>query len=182
MPELGGLYNLADVQNLVLYLLDISTMELTKQNIIEISLYDGLVEYFDVTEALNELLKKGLIDIISLEKDQTYKITDYGRQTHENRPSLPYNIRKKANAALAMIISRIEHQNDVVATYKEVCGGYEVCCTLNENDIVLFEYKLFVPTKMSAHIVCQQFKENPIKKYQDMMEYIIDKDMFNKEK
>ncbi len=180
MVEQGGLHTLGDVKALVLYILHASSRSLEREHLTEIILNDGLVDYFDFSQALQELLEEGLIDIASSDEMNTFVITNVGIQTKDlYEKNLPFNVKKRALAALTRVLAKINRDSNTHTDIVAVEGGFHVTCCLTENDKILLEYKVLVPDEMQAHIIADQFVKNPTEKYQSMMAALIDENLFN---
>ena len=180
MVEQGGLHTLGDVKALVLYILDASSQSLEREHLTEIILNDGLVDYFDFSQALQELLQEGLIDITSPDEINTFVITNVGIQTKDlYEKNIPFNVKKRALAALTRVLAKIKRDSNTHTDITAVEGGFQVTCRLTEDTKVLLEYKVLVPDEMQAHIIADQFVKNPTEKYQSMMAALIDENLFN---
>ena len=114
MVEQGGLHTIGDVKALVLYILDTASIPLDKEHITEIVLSDGLVDYFDFTQAIQELLQEGLIDILSPDHTNTYVITDVGTQTKNiYEKNLPFNVKKHTLAAITKTMAMMTGSTNI---------------------------------------------------------------------
>lgn len=180
MVEQGGLHSLGDVKALVLYILHAASRSLEREHLTEIILNDGLVDYFDFSQGLQELLQEGLIDIASSDEMNTFVITDVGIQTKElYEKQLPFNVKKRALAALTKTLAKIRRDSNTHTDIGTADGGYLVTCRLTEDEKTLLEYKVLVPDEMQAHIIADQFQKHPTEKYQSIMAALIDENLFN---
>lgn len=180
MVEQGGLHTLGDVKALVLYILNAASCPLEREHLTEIILNDGLVDYFDFSQGLQELLQEGLIDILSPNEINTFIITDVGIRTKElYEKNIPFNVKKRALAALTKTLATIRRESNTHTDISETQGGYLVTCRLTEEEKTLLEYKVLVPDEMQAHIIADQFLKHPTEKYQSIMAALIDENLFN---
>ena len=180
MVEHGGLHTLGDVKALVLYILHAADRAMEREHLTEIVLNDGLVDYFDFSQGLQELLQEGLIDIISPEETNTFIITDVGIRTKElYEKNIPFNVKKYALAALTKTLAKIRRESNTHTEVSLTEGGYLVTCRLTEQEKTLLEYKVLVPDEMQAHIIADQFLKHPTEKYQSIMAALIDENLFN---
>lgn len=179
MAIIGGLNSVGDVKVLVLYILNYAGMPLSKDNIIKIAMQDGLVQYFDLMQAIDEGLLTGLIDIIGQDNPDILRITEIGRQTLSMfEKSLPHNVVRKNQSALLKMLADIERERNIKADIQKKKGGFEVTCTLLDGEDTLLEYKLFVPTQIQAQMIVDQFKSNPTQKYKSILQLLIDEKLF----
>ena len=179
MVEYGGLHSVGDVKALILYISNSASRPLTREHFTEIILNDGLVNYFDFSQALQELLQEGLLDITSAEEDDKYIITNVGIQTEKlYEKNLPFNVKKKTLAAIAKVLAKIQHDSCTHTEINATDGGFLVTCRLTERELTLLEYTILVPDEMQAHIIADQFTKFPTQKYQAIMSSVIDEDLF----
>lgn len=182
MTIIGGLNSVPDVKVLVLYILNYAGTPLSKDNINRIALSDGLVQYFDLCQAIDEALLTGLIDVVSSDTPDILRITEVGRQTLSMfERTLPHNVRRKNQTALLNMLADIERKRDVRSQVVRKNDGYEAVCTLLDGDDVMLEYRLFVPTQIQAQIIVDQFKNDPTGKYKSILSLLIDEKLFEEQ-
>lgn len=182
MTIIGGLNSVPDVKVLVLYILNYAGAPLLKDNIINIALSDGLVQYFDLVQAIDEMLITGLIDITSHDTPDLLRITELGRQTLGLfEKTLPHSIRRKNQTALLKMLADIERARNVKSNIEKKASGFEVTCTLIDGDDVLLEYKLLVPTQIQAQLIVEQFEKNSTEKYKSILQLLVDEKLFEED-
>ncbi len=179
MAIIGGLNSVPDVKVLVLYILNYAGIPLSKDNIINIGLDAGTAAYFDLAQAIDEMLITGLIDITSTKTPDILRITEMGRQTLLMfEKTLPHSIRRKNQSALLKLLADIERSKSVKSDIIKKQNGYEAVCTLLDGEDTLLEYRLFVPTQIQAQMVVDQFTKNPTDKYKNILQLLIDEKLF----
>ncbi len=179
MTEQGGLHTVGDVKALLLYILNASNTALNRDHLTEIVMNDGLVDYFDFSQALQELLQEGLLDIASAENENDYVITPLGIQTQDlYEKNVPFNVKKRSLAALTKVLAKIKRESNTITNIEQADGGFLVTCRLTEEERILLEYKVLVPDEMQAHIIADQFSKTPTEKYQGIMSLLIDENLF----
>ncbi len=180
MVEQGGLHSLGDVKALILYISHCAGCALTKEHFTEIILNDGLVDYFDFSQAFQKLLEDGLLDIAAPDQENTFVITKDGKETEKiYEKNLPFNVKQKSLASLTAVLAKIKRDSN---TYTEIApsdSGFLVTCTLKENEKILLQYSVLVPDQMQAHMISDQFTKHPTEKYQAIMSAVIDENLFN---
>ena len=179
MAIIGGLNDVSDVKILVLYILNYAGAPLTRDNLMHIALDSGSVQYFDLAQAIDELLLTGPIDVVSTDTPDILRITEMGRQMLSMfEKNLPYTVRRKNQSALLKMLADIKHKQSVRSSVTKTETGYEVCCSLYDGDMLLLEYKLMVPTQIQAQMVADQFEKNPTDKYKNILDLLIDEKLF----
>jgi hypothetical protein len=182
MSIIGGLNEVADVKILVLYILNYAGKSLKRENLIDIAMEAGSVAYFDLVQAIDELLMTGPIDIVGKDTPDDLRITQLGRQMLSMfEKNLPYTVRRKNQTALLSVLAKIERGQSVKSAVTRKGDSYEVCCTLLEGEDTLLEYRLLVPTQIQAQMIADQFESDPTSKYRGILELLIDEKVFDDE-
>ncbi len=181
MPELGGLHQIPDVKALVLYLLKEAACVLRESQLTDVLMADGLVEYFDYAESVEQLLMAGMIDIASLEDTGSYRITKHGLEVvGEYEQRLPHNVKSKTLAALQAVLRKKQEDEQIFAEILPSDSGFSVTCTIREGGETMLSYQVLVPDRKDAYYIAERFRENPTGYYQKMMELILDEELFKK--
>lgn len=182
MAIIGGLNSVPDVKVLILYILNYAGGQLSKQNLINIALDGGTAEYFDIAQAIDGLMNSGLVDFISQNTPDELYITQLGRETLSVfERQLPLSVRRKNQSALLKLLSEIERKRSIKSCIEEKEHGFEVVCTLLEGEDTLLEYRLFVPTKIQAQMIVDHFERDPIDKYKNILQLLIDEKLFEED-
>ena len=88
--ELGGLRNRDDIRLLICYLLKSVESPMTRQMLNDAMQEDGLANYFEVSQAIEELLKTGNIVFDVAGEDEVFSVTQKGKEAAEMlQTSLP---------------------------------------------------------------------------------------------
>jgi predicted RNA binding protein with dsRBD fold (UPF0201 family) len=167
--ELGGLRTRDDIKLLVCYLVK-SVDGLTKTILNETMQEGGFANYFEVNDALSELVKFGNITIEYIDDDEVLYITDKGKQAAEVlETNLPRTVRERAiNCAIRlMTLARRQQENkiDVEKTEK----GYNVTFTLADGDDELMKLTVFAADSMQVELLKQNFLNDPVKLYSNIL-------------
>lgn len=165
--ELGGLRNRDDIRLLVCYLLKSVDAPMTRQMLNDAMQEDGLANYFEVGQAIEELLKTGNITADIADDEEVLSVTDKGREAAELlQTSLPKTVREKAvNSAIRLTTrAKIERDNKIEVK-KEENGGYNITFTLFDRDTELMKLSIFVADSLQLEQVKQNFIDDPVKVY-----------------
>lgn len=165
--ELGGLRNRDDIRLLVCYLLKSVDAPMTRQMLNEAMQEDGLANYFEVGQAIEELLKTGNITADILDEDEVISVTQKGREAAELlQTSLPRTVREKAvNSAIRLTTkAKIERENKIEVK-KEEDGGYTITFTLFDKETELMKLSVYVSDSLQLEQVKQNFINDPVKVY-----------------
>lgn len=165
--ELGGLRNRDDIRLLVCYLLKSVDAPMTRQLLNEAMQEDGLANYFEVGQAIEELLKTGNITADILDEEEVISVTSKGREAAELlQTSLPRTVREKAvNSAIRLTTrAKIERENKIEVK-KEENGGYTITFTLFDRETELMKLSVYVSDSLQLEQVKQNFINDPVKVY-----------------
>lgn len=165
--ELGGLRNRDDIRLLICYLLKSVDAPMTRQMLNEAMQEDGLANYFEVGQAIEELLKTGNITADILDEDEVISVTQKGREAAELlQTSLPRTVREKAvNSAIRLTTrAKIERENKIEVK-KEENGGYTITFTLFDKETELMKLSVYVSDSLQLEQVKQNFINDPVKVY-----------------
>lgn len=169
--ELGGLRNRDDIRLLVCYLLKSIDAPMTRQMLNDAMQEDGLANFFEVGQAIEELLKTGNITADILDDEEVISVTEKGREAAELlQTSLPKTVREKAvNSAIRLTTkAKIERENKIEVK-KEDDGGYTITFTLFDRDTEMMKLSIYVVDSLQLETVKQNFINDPVKVYSSII-------------
>lgn len=169
--ELGGLRNRDDIRLLVCYLLKSVDSPMTRQMLNEAMQEDGLANYFEVGQAIDELLKTANITADILGDDEVISVTQKGREAAEMlQTSLPRTVRERAvNSAIRLITkARVERENKIEVK-KEENGGYTITFSLFDKNTQFMKLSVYVCDSLQLEQVKQNFINDPVKVYSSII-------------
>lgn len=169
--ELGGLRNRDDIRLLVCYLLKSVDSPMTRQMLNEAMQEDGLANYFEVGQAIEELLKTANITADIMGDDEVISVTQKGREAAEMlQTSLPRTVRERAvNSAIRLITkARVERENKIEVK-KEENGGYTITFSLFDKNTQFMKLSVYVCDSLQLEQVKQNFINDPVKVYSSII-------------
>lgn len=118
--------------------------------------------YFNVQNAFAELLDAELIACSNTYNTSYYSITEAGTETLALfGSSLSHEIRQEIDEYLKNNNHKIIDRITVVSDYTMLDNGeYLATCSLMENNQILFETKLSVPSEEDAIKICNRWRDN----------------------
>ncbi len=165
--ELGGLRSRDDIRLLICYLLKSVDVPMTREMLNDAMQEDGLANFFEVGQAIEELLKTGNITADILDEDEVITVTEKGREAAELlQTSLPRTVREKAvNSAIRLVTrAKVERENKIEVR-KEDDGGYTITFTLFDRGTELMKLSIYVVDSLQLEQVKQNFINDPVKVY-----------------
>ncbi|MBQ6929978.1 MAG: DUF4364 family protein [Oscillospiraceae bacterium] len=163
----GGLTDRTEIKILICYLLTEAKQPLTEQQIIDTVIGQQLVNYFELLDALSHLTEQQIIS----ETDGLYSINDDGKEiSRQLEKVLPFSVRERAYKAVIEILQyeTLKRQNKTKITAVDG-GGYNLNCTIEDENFVLFSCDIFMPNEKSAQLAQESF----IKYGQDIFKCVL---------
>ena len=162
----GGLRNKDDIKVLICFILNNVEGSLTREQIGNILQDRGIANYFEVMDAVSDLLSNGNITTVISGEDEYLSITDSGKEAVSLvEKDLPKTVREDAlKAAVRLVtIERNMKENDV--TIEPADGGYTLSFSMKDKDSVLMELNVFVGDRELAEKIKANFYEDPARVY-----------------
>ncbi|MBQ7580371.1 MAG: DUF4364 family protein [Clostridia bacterium] len=164
--EPGGLTNRTDIKVLICYVIKSVDGPISKLQLNEVMMDEGLANYFEVSQAIAELISRGNITCEEENGEEMLCITQSGIEAAEMLHSnLPRAVRERAiNSAIRIsTLARRKHENKV--DVEEVEDGYNVTFHLGDGKTELMKLTVFVADKMQVETVKENFYNDPIELY-----------------
>ena len=167
MERLGFVRDMLDVKVLILYVMARVEQPISVQKIYELCLQDDRLTYFDVCEAVPQLVETGHLRAAN----DLYEITDAGKEACSiMEDTVAYPVAQRAKEA-ADKFNRDARRNSLIHTaITEQSGGtYSVRMGLDNEDTTLLELELMAPSISQARRLERTFRKKAEKIYQLVM-------------
>lgn len=166
----GGLREKSEIKLLLCYLLKMVDKSLTKTQINDILLEYPIANYFEVNEALSELVKSGTVISDIRENDEVFTITHKAKfEVSTIERSLPRSIREKAVSAALGVLTRDKIKNECDVTVEQKDGGYYVTFGIDDVGVKLMGLTVFVADASQVEIVKKNFFSNAVSIYSNII-------------
>lgn len=172
--EPGGLRNRNEIKILVCYVLKTLESTITKQQINEVMQSQGLANYFEVNQAISELLSQGSIDCDYVDDKEILTVTEMGRRVaFELERDLPRTVREKAikSAIKILTIAKNEQENKIEITPLE--NGFHITFTMEDKQDVIMKLTIYVADRAQAELVRKNFLEDPTRVYSNILSSLV---------
>lgn len=166
---------LAQNKLLLLYIVKLSPNKFTKNEITEFVLDKNYMNYFLIQQYLSELVESDFIELIDEDSREVYSILEKGivaLSYFEDRISDKIKNQLKSEFDKNEKEKIIETQI-VCDYYPKENEQYVVNLKLVENEETLFSLYLDVATSKQAELICKNWRENPDRIYQNIIETLI---------
>ena len=168
-----------EVKILLAYFLYQIDRPVTPNQLTEIATGDGIVNYFLYSEAVNEMLKNGIINIEEIEGINYYVLTEKGKDGALSFKKLVNkSVRDRIYAAGLRFFAKLKNSRDVTFDIPPLEKGYSVHCQCKDNDLQLMDMTLFAPDKEQADYIKSKIMINPTDFYCKVMDYIIENEEY----
>ena len=182
----GGIRSTEKIKIIICYILENTKGELTR-SAVQSALYDnGIANYFEISQAVDDLIKVGAVELTGATQDPVLSVSEKGIQiANDLEDELSVYIRNKAVKAanLTAVHERRMKENDVVIT-KINDKRYRLDITLHSgldndgSDDELMKLSVFVTDQFQAQTMKQSFINNPVKLYEKVIEGLTDDPVF----
>ena len=165
--EPGGLTNRTEIRLLICYLIKSLDRPLSKLQLNEVMQTEGLANYFEVIQALNDLIANGNITVEYNGEDEILYISEKGIEATDSLEMdfLPKTVREKAiNAAIRLLTKARREQENKIEVEKSG-NGYNVTFILGDEKDELMRLTIYVADEMQVESVKKNFLEDPVKLY-----------------
>ena len=169
--ELGGLRNREDIRLLICYLLKTIDKPIEKAQLNDAVLENGLANYFEINQAIGELLANAGIDSVIVDDDECLVILPKGREIAENlETSLPKTVRERAvNSAIKLMTYKKAERDNEVLIEKTEDGGCNVTLSFKSDNDELMRLTIYAGDNMQAQLIKEHYLEDPIKLYSSII-------------
>lgn len=157
--EPGGLTTTQEIRILLCYMLDTVGKAINRQDVTELLLAGGMANYFDIEDAIEELIRLQHL----VEADGKIATTVTGAQIGQSLGvRIPYTLRQRSVEAALKLLKRLEVERDnKVDIQKLEEGGYTVTCTVQDQGRALLSVTLRVADTWQAEQIREQFLSDP---------------------
>ena len=168
--EPGGLRSRNEIKVLICYLLKSIEQPISKQLINEILQENGLANYFEINQAVSDLVKADSLEETAQESDTVYRVTDQGRSAAQTlEVNLPRSVREKAVNAAIRLLTRAKREQENRIDIEKLENGYHVTFTIYDSTDELLKLTIFVADSMQVETVRKNFLDDPVRLYSNII-------------
>ena len=167
--EPGGLRTKNQIRILICYLLSSVDAPLSRQDIIGIMQDNGLANYFEVTDALAELLGNGNITADEEHPDLLSATRQARMIAKQLDAAVPLSVRERAVSAAVNLLAAAKRERENKVEIRQTQRGYQITCHISGGDMDLMTVSLYVPDKDQAKLVKRRFYQDPENVYKVLL-------------
>lgn len=174
MDRHGFIHDILDVKLLILYVMSLVEEPISAQMIYELCYQDDSLSYFDVQEAIPQMVDSG-----HLEKwgNDCYLITDKGRETEEiTHDSVAFPVKQRAKEAVEKRNRTAKREQFIKTEIKrKENGDFAVIMGLDDLQGSLMKLELTMPSLQQARKLEQAYRDHAEAIYQSVMVGLLEK-------
>lgn len=173
MAGRGFIHDKLEIKFLILYIAARVIEPIPFETVLDLTMCDDAIDYFDFSECLTELVKT---EHLTLSEDGLYAITERGiRNSKICESSLAYSVRLRCDKNITVWNRKLRRKNQVrTTTEKRENGTYTVRLCLDDDMGSMMDLKLMVVREDMAKVVSERFKNAPEKLYGDIMKLLLE--------
>ena len=168
--EYGGLRSKQEINLLICFLIENLDEPLSKSQMNELLQKEGLANYFEVSQAVDELIAAGKISVQAGDGRQLLcAMQSVSAATRLLESELPRTVREKAlNAAISMQI-RAKRLKENTIEVEKLENGYMVTFTMAEKEDVLMRLSVYAADIRQVETIKQGFLDDPVALYSTIL-------------
>ena len=167
--------DLAESKLILLYAIHKLKIPITNNQLVNIMIENNIMNYFSLQQYLNELVNSKFVEIKSEDEKKFYFVTADGEKILNyfiNR--VPFTVKEKIGDIMESNTDKIKQEIEIIADYiPEKMTEYIVECKVNEHGITLIDFKVNVPTKDQAKLICENWRKHGALIFGEIFESLI---------
>ncbi len=168
----GGLFSTSEIKILICYILNAINEPVPVDMVANVLHYEGLANAFEVSDAVVSLSSSGQI-VATDEVEQTYIITDTGRNTAETlKTSLSSVVKERAYLAVMKMFSKFKNAKDNHFEITHENGATYLSCSAIDGGKPFITVKLLITDEEQGSLIRERFLENPSAIYSKIIEML----------
>lgn len=166
----GGLRSVSSIYMLVCYIVANMNKRVSAATIIE-AVNDAMIaNYFEISDAVNKLIKAGTIN--EDENKMLYMDEQDVKEIALIEKDLPLTIRQRSIKACQKVIARESYKRENKVICEKVDGGYKVHLKVSDNTTDFMNLELFAVTDTQAELIKDKFISDPAAVYETLIDAI----------
>lgn len=166
----GGLRSVSSIYMLVCYIVANMNKRVSAATIIE-AVNDAMIaNYFEISDAVNKLIKAGTIN--EGDDKMLYMDEQDVKEIELIEKDLPLTIRQRSIKACQKVIARESYKRENKVICEQVDGGYKVHLKVSDNTTDFMNLELFAVTDTQAELIKDKFISDPATVYETLIDAI----------
>lgn len=172
MEQQGFIHDMMDVKVLILYTMARVAGPADVQQIYELCYQDDCLSYFDLREALPQMVESGHL---AQDEDEKYRITEKGREAGEVlEDSLAVPVARRVRAAVEKFNSRLRRDSRIHTEVRTSGENIWVSMELNGEKGSIMRLELAAPSMPQAKRLASALRSHAEELYQTDMKILLE--------
>ena len=164
--EPGGLRSRNEIKLLICYIICKIDGDITKNQLTDILCKKSLANYFDISQALSDVIRTGNIRSEFRDGEEILYPTDLGKaNTAQLEDELPYTVKEAALNATVEMMTLYKREQEGNVKIEPHGSGFDVTISIMDNEDKLLSVTLFVADEEQAQNVKEKYIKDPVKFY-----------------
>lgn len=160
---------------LLCFLLGKLNRPVAEEQLYDIAMDSGVINYFYYAQALDELVKNESVKRIERNGETCIELREKGRFGADYfNETVPYHFRKKLLKAAMLYFARIRRENEAEAEVVSTENGCEVRCRIKDRDFDLMRISFYAPDDDHGRVIKEKFLLNPTGFYSRVLNYLLE--------
>lgn len=163
---------------MILMLINDLQVPLTNDEITEIVMTSGLINYISLKHYITELCELSMLDRIPNEKKYYYLLTENGRVSLDFfKARIPQHLQTKIENIVKDYKKKLPVKTDIYSDYKKLDDdNYEVTLTISENRTPMMSINVNVMSSKHAKMICKKWNDKASYLYGDVINLLTNLD------
>jgi len=172
MSDRGFIQDKLEIKFLILYISARIIEPVPFDTLLDLSMCDEGVGYFDFSECLQDLVDT---EHITLSADGLYAITEKGvRNSQVCETSLPYSVRLRCDKNLDLWNRKLRRKSQVKASLEQRTNGtYTVKLSLDDDMGSVLDLRLMAPREDMGRLLAERFRNAPERIYSKIIDLLL---------
>lgn len=171
-PEMTSVHS---VKILICYLLTKLDRPVAEEQLLEIAEDSGVINYFYLSEAIEDLLKTGAVSAENTDGGRIFRIEEKGRMGSDyfNR-YIPITFRRSILSSAYSYFAKIRRENECRCEICHSGNGFSVSFSIGDESLELMKLALYAPDEEQAEHIAERIKRNPTGFYQSVIRLMLE--------
>lgn len=158
----GGLRNMLEIKILVCYMLDKVKEPMSRKQLCDCLQDTGLVNYFDLNTAIDELLNAKMICEVEYLDEVCLSVTDAGKSSSKELETvLTHTTRERSVKAALKLLARARAERETTVKIEKIETGYNVTFIIEALGDEMMSLSLYVADILQAEQLKDEFLNDP---------------------
>ena len=173
--EPGGLRNRSEIKTLICYLVSRLETPISKEQLSTVICEEGIANYFELNQALIEVIFSGNISVNDDSGDPLLYITEEGRANiRQLENEIPFTVRESAYAACVRYQTRLRREREHKIKIDKLENGCNISMSVIDGEDELMTVTLFVADYDQALAVKEKVLADPVTVYSNIVSLLME--------